>query len=77
MVRTIHVLSFSILFKYMSRISIKSSTFKATYEPHREKTSFLHMEKQLRGFCEADQRLCFPYIDSTIPLLPKAEISSH
>ena len=24
----------------------------------------------------SDQRLCFPYIDSTIPLLPKAEISS-
>ena len=30
---------------------------------------------QLRGNCEADQRLCFRYIDSTIPLLPKAEIS--
>ena len=25
---------------------------------------------------EADQRLCFRYIDSTIPLLPKYEISS-
>ena len=25
---------------------------------------------------EADQRLCFRYIDSTIPLLPKSEISS-
>ena len=31
---------------------------------------------QLRGNCEADQRLCFRYIDSTIPLLPKYEISS-
>ena len=31
---------------------------------------------QLRGNREADQRLCFPYIDSTIPLLPKYEISS-
>ena len=30
---------------------------------------------QLRGYCEADQRLCFPYKDSTIPLLPKSEIS--
>ena len=31
---------------------------------------------QLRGNREADQRLCFGYIDSTIPLLPKSEISS-
>ena len=31
---------------------------------------------QLRGTCEADQRLCFRFTDSTIPLLPKSEISS-
>ena len=31
---------------------------------------------QLRGNREADQRLCFPYLDSTIPLLLKSEISS-
>ena len=31
---------------------------------------------QLRGSREADQRLCFRYIDRTIPLLPKYEISS-
>ena len=31
---------------------------------------------QLRGNCEADQRLCFRYTDSIIPLLPKSEISS-
>ena len=31
---------------------------------------------QLRGNHEADQRLCFRYIDSTIPLLSKSEISS-
>ena len=30
---------------------------------------------QLRGNREADQRLCFRYMDSTIPLLPKPEIS--
>ena len=30
---------------------------------------------QLRGDREADQRLCFRYTDSTIPLLPKSEIS--
>ena len=31
---------------------------------------------QLRGYCEADQRLCFRYTDTTIPLLSKSEISS-
>ena len=31
---------------------------------------------QLRGNREADQRLCFRYTDSAIPLLPKSEISS-
>ena len=34
---------------------------------------------QLRGNREADQRLCFWYTDSTIPLLPKYKLqaSSH
>ena len=31
---------------------------------------------QLRGNREADQRPCFRYIDSTIPLVSKSEISS-
>ena len=31
---------------------------------------------QLRGKREADQRLCFRYSDSTIPLLLKSKISS-
>ena len=31
---------------------------------------------QLSGNREADQRLCFRYTDSTIPLLPESEISS-
>ena len=30
---------------------------------------------QLRGNRDADKRLCFRYIDSTIPLLSKSEIS--
>ena len=30
---------------------------------------------QLRGNREADQRLCFRYLDSTIPLLRKYKIS--
>ena len=31
---------------------------------------------QLRSYCEADQRLCFRYTDSTIPLVSKSKISS-
>ena len=31
---------------------------------------------QLRGNREADQRLCFHYTDSTIPLIPKYQITS-
>ena len=31
---------------------------------------------QLRGNCEADQRLCFRYTDSTIPLLSKSKVLS-
>ena len=31
---------------------------------------------QLSSYCTADQRLCLHYIDSTIPLLFKSEISS-
>ena len=51
------------------------------YEPRCEKTGFLHIcenkdADQLRGNHEADQRLCFRYTDSTIPLLPKSEILS-
>ena len=35
-------------------------------------------DQRLRGNreAEADQRLCFPYVASTIPLLPKYKISS-
>ena len=32
---------------------------------------------QLRGNREADQRLCFRYTDSTIPLHPKFQAASH
>ena len=45
-----------------------------TNEPRHEKTNILHMRKQRRR--EADQRLCFRYIESTIPLLSKSKISS-
>ena len=51
------------------------------YEPRHEKNGCLHMRNkdadQLRCNREADQRLCFRYTESTIPLLPKSEISSY
>ena len=54
-----------------------------TYEPPHGKTNNLHRQKQgadqlrgNRGNREADQRLCFRYTDSTIPLLYKSKISS-
>ena len=55
--------------------------FSTLYEPRHVKTSVLAYAKnkdadQLRGNRETDQRLCFRYMDSTIPLLPKSEISS-
>ena len=31
---------------------------------------------QLRGYREADRRLCFRYTDSAVPLLPTSEIAS-
>ena len=62
---------------FMKLIDFKVASI---FEPRREKNIFLHMPKQnadqLRGNHEADQRLCFRYIDSTIPLLPESEISS-
>ena len=50
-------------------------------EPRGEKTVFFAYAKkkgadQLHDNREADQRFCFRYTDSTIPLLPKSEISS-
>ena len=49
-------------------------------EPHCEKPEFCLGENkgadQLRSNCEADQRLSFRYINSTIPLLSKSRISS-
>ena len=45
-------------------------------EPRHKKTGFLPMRKQRRRHCEADQRLCFRYTDSTLSLLIKSEISS-
>ena len=59
---------------------IMNKLIKLSYEPRPEKTDFLHMRNkdadQLHGDREADQRLCFRYTDSTIPLLSKSGILS-
>ena len=51
-----------------------------TYKPRHEKTGFcLHENKgadQLRSNCEADERLCFRYMDSTILSLLTPKILS-
>ena len=51
-----------------------------TNEPPRGKTTICTGENkdadQLHGDHEADQRLCFRYMDITIPLLLKSQISS-
>ena len=51
------------------------------YKQRHEKTYILHKCKnkgadQLHGILAPDQRTCFRYINSTIHLLPKSEISS-
>ena len=59
---------------------IVTVTWGAPYEPRYEKPAFCICENkdadQLRSKREADQRLCFRNIDTTIPLLSKSEISS-
>ena len=54
--------------------------YATSFERSHEKPTFCICENkdadQLRGNREADQRLCFSYIESTIPLLSKSEISS-
>ena len=63
----------------MPRVEYKNHG-KLECEPHHEKTCFSAYicenkdTDQLRGKRASDQRLCFRYIDSTIPLLPKSEI---
>ena len=62
-----YYLSYGLLFKFkMSRVMGKP-TFCICENKDAD---------QLHGNSEADQRLCFRYTDSTIPLLSKSEISS-
>ena len=68
------------LHSLFSGVKIQFGHPKISFEPRREKTGICICQNkdanQLRGSREADQGLCFRYMDSTIPLLPKSEISS-
>ena len=60
------------IFTYISEIALYDYVSRIMRKPVLAyvKTNELH------GNCAADQRLCFPHIDSTIPLPPKSKISS-
>ena len=45
-------------------------------EKYRDMRKLAFCKCETKGACTADQRLGFHYIDRTIPLLPKSEISS-
>ena len=70
----------SILQQYLYFLYENGQLFKYNMSRIMRKPPFCICENkdadQLRGNREADQRLCFHYIDSTIPLLPKSKISS-
>ena len=68
------ILMWSVFRNVLSRVHLTQ------YEPRYEKPVFCICKNkdadQLRGNRKADQRLCFSYRESTIPLLSKSEISS-
>ena len=68
------------MFYYSDIIAIKNSYWLDKLSLVLRKPAFCICENkdadQLRGNREADQRLCFRYMDSTIPLQSKFEISS-
>ena len=65
---------------HLCELSIKPKYREIINEPPHEKPIICICENkdtdQLRGNREADQRLCFRYTDSTIPLLLQSEILS-
>ena len=70
-----------LIYSFSNARNVYSCIGEAIYEPHHEKTNVLHIcenkgADQLRGYREADQRLCFRYKNNTIPPLSKSEISS-
>ena len=62
-------------FRCIISVSTKNGCAHLEIEPRHVKTGISHMRKQ-RQRSAADQRLCFRYMVSEIPLLSKSEISS-
>ena len=66
--------------KFCLQDKIRKYMYKSYLSRHMAKPSICPGENkgadQLRSNCEADQRLCFRYSDSTVPLLFKSEIST-
>ena len=64
-------------FHFLPLVPNAAHSILSKIEPPHQKTDNLHMQKQRRrSACEADQRLCFRYTDSTIPLLSKSKLFS-
>ena len=70
----------TILLNYKDRLESFNFEFRNYMSLVMRKPDFCICENkdadQLHGNRETDPRLCFGYTDSTIPLLPKSEISS-
>ena len=66
--------------RYQVRVYRTIGPLVSLFEPRHKKICFLHMGNkgtdQLSRNSAADQRLCFRYIDSSIPVLLKSKISS-
>ena len=77
---TRHKVDFGLLWTFMSRCVIKCQGHENYLSRLMGKPTICIGEikdaDQLRGNREADQRLCFRYSDSAIPLLSKSKISS-
>ena len=72
-----HMLFFFFFFFFFCFETLKCARINDTSRVIRN-TNILHMRKQRRRCCNraADQRLCFCYLDTVFPLLPKSEISA-
>ena len=66
----------SLFERYLSSAVKLPVHYSVVSKPRSEKTGFCIGENkdadQLRGNRVADQRLCFHYLDSTIPILPRS-----
>ena len=74
--RALWQLSLAMVFKGLITVFTFGMKVRILYRSRNEKTCVLHLRKTKMQISWA-VRLCFHYIDSTIPLLPKCKISSR